>query len=106
MSALDAVPAANRPARGEGIGPLQVRDMPKRVSGRAHHLGICRGQSVAMARTAGGYGRTVASLWRVEGQAQAWRVGIDGGTTREFLDETVAVGFFLACLRKIAGRES
>jgi hypothetical protein len=57
MSALDTVPAANRPAR-------------------------------------------------VEGQARAWRVGIDGGTIREFLDETVAVGFFLACLRKIAGLES
>jgi hypothetical protein len=103
----DRDPASDQ-ARQEPVcadNPMLVRQMPLRVTGRAHHLDICRGQSVAIARTHGGYGHTVASLWQVQGQGQAWRVGIDGGPIRDFEEEATAVGFFLARLHSIAGSD-
>jgi hypothetical protein len=82
-------------------GGKRVCDIPERIDGRAHCLGISRGATVATARFAG-YGWYAAGLWRAQADAEVWNVRTCDDRFHEFADEAAAVAFFLFYVQDIA----
>ncbi len=80
----------------------RVCDIPERIDGRAHRLGVSRGATVATARFAAGYGWYAAGLWRAQADAEVWYVRTCDDRLHEFADEAAAVAFFLFYVRDIA----
>lgn len=88
------------------IGPSadgkRVRDIPERIDGRAHCLGVSRGATVATARFAAGYGWYAAGLWRAQAEAEVWNVRTCDDRLHQFASEAAAVSFFLFYVQDIA----
>lgn len=81
---------------------VRVQDILECISGRVYRFGISRGATLATARTAGGLGRYVASLWQVGGPKSAWWVRTEDDLLHQFPDEARAVRFFVTYLRRRA----
>lgn len=93
-------PSARRASTANAAN--RVRDIPERIDGKAHCLGVSRGATVATARFAAGYGWYAAGLWRAQANGEAWSVRTCDDRFFTFPDETAAVAFFLDYAKDIA----
>jgi hypothetical protein len=80
----------------------RVRDIPDKISGSRHRLGISRGATVATARFAAGCGWYAAGLWRTHADREMWHVRTCDDRSTSFPDEVSAVAFFLSYAQDIA----